>query len=250
MPYQVIMILTLTYLAMMAILLKVASTPDLFRHYTLCKGITSTIFVVIACCCCLQLPEYYPYPVWPLIVALLLAAGGDVAIGLANNRHGAAGASRSKSGMMGVGFFMGAHVFYLVWLSAFVPGIHYSIFILPVITFFVMYYVTHSPHFHFTCVTRIVAIVYYIIISLMFSMGIYTAVTIGDPFIRYFASSPFLSLLPHPVLLAIGVSCFLFSDALMLFLYFYTRRCPNWVRPVNLFTYYIAQLLLALSILL
>ena len=37
----------------------------------------------------------------------------------------------------------------------------------------------------------------------------------------------------------------------MLPLYFYTRRkCPHWVRFVNLTTYYIGQLLLALSLVL
>ena len=253
MPNQVITLLVLTYLAMLALLLKVASTPALFRYYTLCKGITSTSFVVIACCCSSRLPGFPgggPYPVWPLIVALLLAAGGDIAIGLANNRHGAANASHSKSGMIGVGFFMVAHIFYLLWFSFFIPGVHPAMFILPVIALFVMRYITHSPHFHFSCVTRIAATVYYIVVSLMFSVGIYAAVSIGNPARRLLYSS-FRAFFPNSVLLATGVTCFLFSDALMLLLYFYTRRrCPAWVRPVNLFTYYLAQLLLALSILL
>ena len=76
----------------------------------------------------------------------------------------------------------------------------------------------------------------------MFSVGLNVAVTC----VRW---SPLLSI-RCPIkgwALGAGVTLFLISDLLMLPLYFYTRRkCPRWVRFVNLVTYYTAQLLLAL----
>ena len=224
-----LLILSGFYIIWLAALLTVAYTPRLFHNYTLFKAINSILFVVISVaawrCSFLGMNIYLP-----LLIAFCLAAFGDIAIGVANNRHGAAGASHSISGMAGVGFFSIAHVFYL----------------LPIIAMLAMLRITRHPSFHFSRHTRPAGVFYYMVVTLMFSVGLNVAVTCVT-------WSPLLSI-RCPLngwALGAGVTLFLISDLLMLPLYFYTRRkCPRWVRFVNLSTYYFGQLLLALSLVL
>lgn len=235
-------ILTGFYLIWLASLLKVAYTPRLFGNYTLFKAVNSILFVAISVIAWrhsrISLFQY-----WALLAAFCLAAFGDIAIGIANNRYGQGGASHSASGMAGVGFFSIAHIFYLLFFTQFCPMQWYH-FILPLLAMLAMLRITQHPSFHFSRHTKPAAVFYYMVVTLMFSVGINCAVT----FITWL---PFVSVY-RPVngwALGIGVTLFLFSDLLMLPLYFYTRRkCPHWVRFVNLTTYYIGQLLLALCL--
>ena len=232
--------LTVLYVIWLAALLLVAYTPHWFKHYTLFKVVNSILFVVIAVAAS-QPPAAPENSIWPRLLAFSFAAFGDVAIGVANNRHGSANASRSASGLAGVAFFCVAHLFYLLWFAAFVPLRWYH-FILPLLALLAMLRVTRHPSFHFSRHTRPASIFYYMVVTLMFSVGLNVAVTC----VRW---SPLLSI-RCPLngwALGAGVTLFLISDLLMLPLYFYTRRkCPHWVRFVNLVTYYTAQLLLAL----
>ena len=99
-----LLILSGFYIIWLAALLTVAYTPRLFHNYTLFKAINSILFVVISVLVWRH-SGMNMFTYWPLLAAFCLAAFGDIAIGVANNRHGAAGASHSISGMAGVGFF-------------------------------------------------------------------------------------------------------------------------------------------------
>ena len=239
-----LLILSGFYIIWLAALLTVAYTPRLFHNYTLFKAINSILFVVISVLAWRH-SGMNMFTYWPLLAAFCLAAFGDIAIGVANNRHGATGASHSISGMAGVGFFSIAHVFYLLFFTQFCPMRWYH-FILPIIAMLAMLRITQHPSFHFSRHTRPAGIFYYMVVTLMFSVGLNVAVTCVT-------WSPLLSI-RCPLngwALGAGVTLFLVSDLLMLPLYFYTRRkCPRWVRFVNLTTYYIGQLLLALSLVL
>ena len=237
-----ILILTGFYVLWLASLLKVAYTPSLFQNYTLFKAINSILFVIISVISWRH-STIGILTFWPLLTAFCMAAFGDVAIGVANNRHGPDGATRSVSGMAGVGFFCVAHIFYLLFFTQFCPMRPYH-FILPIIALLVMLYVTRHPSFHFSRRTLPAAVFYYMVVTLMFSVGLNASITC-------ITWSPFLSVhVPFNGWLAgIGVALFLISDSLMLPLYFYSRRkCPRWVRFANLTTYYIGQLLLAISL--
>ena len=98
-----LLILSGFYIIWLAALLTVAYTPRLFHNYTLFKAINSILFVVISVLAWRH-SGMNMFTYWPLLAAFCLAAFGDIAIGVANNRHGAAGASHSISGMAGVGF--------------------------------------------------------------------------------------------------------------------------------------------------
>lgn len=115
-----LLILSGFYIIWLAALLTVAYTPRLFHNYTLFKAINSILFVVISVLAWRH-SGMNMFTYWPLLAAFCLAAFGDIAIGVANNRHGAAGASHSISGMAGVGFFSIAHVFYLLFFTQFCP---------------------------------------------------------------------------------------------------------------------------------
>ena len=232
------------YVLWLICLLTVAYTPRLFQNYTLFKAVNSILFVAISVAAwrhsTIEMNAYLP-----LLIAFCLAAFGDIAIGVANNRHGATGASHSVSGMAGVGFFCIAHVFYLLFFTQFCPMQWYH-FILPIIALLVMLHITQHPSFHFSRRTRPAAVFYYMVVTLMFSVGLGAS-------IKCITWSPFLSIhVPfNGWASGIGVTLFLISDLLMIPLYFYTRRkCPRWVRFANLTTYYIGQLLLALSLVL
>ena len=125
-----LLILSGFYIIWLAALLTVAYTPRLFHNYTLFKAINSILFVVISVLAWRH-SGMNMFTYWPLLAAFCLAAFGDIAIGVANNRHGAAGASHSISGMAGVGFFSIAHVFYLLFFTQFC-----AVFYHPVPVFF------------------------------------------------------------------------------------------------------------------
>ena len=131
-----LLILSGFYIIWLAALLTVAYTPRLFHNYTLFKAINSILFVVISVLVWRH-SGMNMFTYWPLLAAFCLAAFGDIAIGVANNRHGAAGASHSISGMAGVGFFSIAHIFYLLFFTQFCPMEWYH-FILPIIAMLAM----------------------------------------------------------------------------------------------------------------
>ena len=170
-----LLILSGFYIIWLAALLTVAYTPRLFHNYTLFKAINSILFVVISVLAWRH-SGMNMFTYWPLLAAFCLAAFGDIAIGVANNRHGAAGASHSISGMAGVGFFSIAHVFYLLFFTQFCPMEWYH-FILPIIAMLAMLRITRHPSFHFSRHTRPAGIFYYMVVTLMFSVGLNVAVT-------------------------------------------------------------------------
>ena len=222
-----LLILSGFYIIWLAALLTVAYTPRLFHNYTLFKAINSILFVVISVLAWRH-SGMNMFTYWPLLAAFCLAAFGDIAIGVANNRHGAAGASHSISGMAGVGFFSIAHVFYLLFFTQFCPMEWYH-FILPIIAMLAMLRITRHPSFHFSRHTRPAGIFYYMVVTLMFSVGLNVAVTCVT-------WSPLLSI-RCPLngwALGAGVTLFLVSDLLMLPLYFYTRRkCPRCASSIS-----------------
>ncbi len=212
-----LLILSGFYIIWLAALLTVAYTPRLFHNYTLFKAINSILFVVISVLAWRH-SGMNMFTYWPLLAAFCLAAFGDIAIGVANNRYGPSGASHSVSGMAGVGFFSIAHVFYLLFFTQFCPMRWYH-FILPIIAMLAMLRITRHPSFHFSRHTRPAGIFYYMVVTLMFSVGLNVAVTCVT-------WSPLLSI-RCPLngwALGAGVTLFLVSDLLMLPLYFYTRR--------------------------
>ena len=170
-----LLILSGFYIIWLAALLTVAYTPRLFHNYTLFKAINSILFVVISVLAWRH-SGMNMFTYWPLLAAFCLAAFGDIAIGVANNRHGAAGASHSISGMAGVGFFSIAHIFYLLFFTQFCPMEWYH-FILPIIAMLAMLRITRHPSFHFSRHTRPAGIFYYMVVTLMFSVGLNVAVT-------------------------------------------------------------------------
>ena len=111
-----LLILSGFYIIWLAALLTVAYTPRLLHNYTLFKAINSILFVVISVLVWRH-SGMNMFTYWPLLAAFCLAAFGDIAIGVANNRYGPSGASHSVSGMAGVGFFSIAHVFYLLFFT-------------------------------------------------------------------------------------------------------------------------------------
>lgn len=227
----VILCLIALYFILLCVLIAVAYSPRLFRHYTLCKGLLSTLFVVIAVICSLRsgTPMF-----WPVTFAFLSAAAGDVLIGVANNRYGDR-ASHSLAGLIGVGCFSIAHIFYIVWFYAEVPFLWYQQLILPVIVALAMLKLTKSSSFDFGS-RRPAGVFYYAIMAMMFSAGLNLA-------LQGFG----ISSLKLPMI-GIGVTLFMISDLLMLFLYFYTGPRAKSLRFWNLSTYYIGQLLIALAI--
>ena len=170
-----ILILTGFYVLWLASLLKVAYTPSLFQNYTLFKAINSILFVIISVISWRH-STIGILTFWPLLTAFCMAAFGDIAIGVANNRHGPDGATRSVSGMAGVGFFCVAHIFYLLFFTQFCPMRPYH-FILPIIALLVMLYVTRHPSFHFSRRTRPAAVFYYMVVTLMFTVGLNASIT-------------------------------------------------------------------------
>ena len=225
-----LLILSGFYIIWLAALLTVAYTPRLFHNYTLFKAINSILFVVISVLVWRH-SGMNMFTYWPLLAAFCLAAFGDIAIGVANNRYGPSGASHSVSGMAGVGFFSIAHVFYLLFFTQFCPMRWYH-FILPLIAMLAMLRITRHPSFHFSRHTRPAGIFYYMVVTLMFSVGLNVAVTCVT-------WSPLLNI-RCPLngwALGAGVTLFLVSDLLMLPLYFYTRRQSHyllyWTAPAG-----------------
>lgn len=227
----VILCLIALYMILLGVLLFVAYTPRLFRHYTLCKGVLSSLFVILAVVCSILSKETL---LWPITFAFLLAAAGDILIGVANNRYGDK-ASHSLAGLIGVGFFSIAHIFYIIWFYSEAPFLWHRQLILPVFVALAMIKLTKSPRFDFGS-RRFAGVFYYTIMATMFSAGANLA------FNGLGSSS--LNLL----MVGCGVTLFMISDVLMLFLYFYTGARAKSLRFWNLTTYYIGQLLIALSI--
>ena len=82
-----LLILSGFYIIWLAALLTVAYTPRLFHNYTLFKAINSILFVVISVLAWRH-SGMNMFTYWPLLAAFCLAAFGDIAIGVANNRYG------------------------------------------------------------------------------------------------------------------------------------------------------------------
>lgn len=225
----------IVYFILLIVLIAVAYTPRLFCHYTLAKGILSCGFVVLSLLTH-HLTKANGLPYWPMLTSFLLAAAGDILIGVANNRFGE-GASHSSVGLVGVICFGTAHFFYLLWFLGFIE-FHWYYLALPTISALILLKVTALPCFYFgkRCAA---AIPYYSMVTLMFSVaiGVSCAVLNGA------------AIALNPYCLASGVALFLISDILILFLYFYQKSKSRSLRFWNLTTYYIGQLLIALCVL-
>lgn len=207
----------LCYFTSLSCLIGISYSPLKQKYYGISKAMTSLLFVVIAF---LTMKKQVN---WSWMLAFLFCFMGDVILGLDEKKE------QSFCFIGGLSAFVIGHVLFVYTFHQSVPlqGINTIFpFVMSCFVFFLM----RLPQFRVQG-KRVAIVVYAFIISLLLVKGVE----------MYVLNRSYLKIM-------IGTFCFLLSDLILLFLYFY-RPQYKILKFLNLITYYTAVFLLAISIL-
>lgn len=203
----------------LAALLAAAYHKPWMKYYPWAKGAASLGFLLVALCRA-DGSGYF----WGLLACLALCAAGDVLLGLANVRAG----FFSRFFLAGAACFTLAHAgFCLVFGLA--AGWHAAEFVLPLALVGAAALAARDKHRFRLKRMAVPALLYSFFVGLMCAQSAVYALRTGV------------------WLAAAGGVLFLLSDCVLLFLYFYYKKRAAF-RALNLITYYLGMLCLALTI--
>lgn len=203
-------------------LLYVSYSHKYFKYYTVLKAFAGLGFVSLGVFC----------SEWDVFSCLMLCAFaacllGDVFLGLANNKQKYFG----KLFICGLCSFALAHIIFSGAFSLIAPLSLFD-FGICAISFGVTFIIANKKSFRFAKM-KIPALCYSVFVGLACARGL---------------NAGFMLFNYKGLLMALGAVFFLISDCLILFLYFPVKKPRKIVRVLNLLTYYIAMLFLALSL--
>lgn len=193
------------------------------------KTLTSLLFVSIAVSGYIESNNNFTYFIF-IFIGLVFSLLGDIFLIFEKGKD----SSMSKSFVYGLLSFSIAHVFFsiaFIYLSYFSV---YSIIFTLLLSVIALFSLKSIKAFDFKGAFRYVAF-YSIVISFMFiqSLTLYCYNSSTNPYILW---------------VTIGALLFVLSDLILSFDYFH-KNCPKFMAVLNLLVYYMAQLLLALSVL-
>ena len=193
------------------------------------KTITSILFVTIAISGYLEKSSNFTYFIF-ILLGLLFSLFGDIFLIFKNEDKN----HLSKYFIYGILNFSLAHVFFsigFIYLSRFS---FYTILFSFLLAFVVLFILKCIKELDFKDSFYYVAF-YSVVISFMFiqSLNLYFSINFYNPYVLW---------------ITIGALLFVLSDLILSFDYFY-KDCPKFMAVLNLLIYYIAQLLIALSVL-
>lgn len=192
------------------------------------KTITSILFVIIAISGYLEKSSNFIYFIF-ILLGLLFSLFGDVFLIFKNEDKNCI----SKYFIYGLLSFSLAHVFFsigFIYLSHFS---FYTIIFSFLLAFVVLFILNSIKELDFKDYFYYVAF-YSVVISFMFIQAL-----------NLYFSSNFYN--PYILWITIGSLLFVLSDLILSFDYFH-KDCPKFMAVLNLLIYYIAQLLIALSV--
>ncbi|MEG2659839.1 MAG: lysoplasmalogenase [Oscillospiraceae bacterium] len=214
------------YLCLFAFLIYIAYSKRHFKYYTAAKTAASVGFILLSAIAFYVGGGNNPSYFYGLLPCLALCLFGDVYLGLANNK----GKLFSKYFLRGVISFMLAHIGFCIVFSFLSPFHAYDL-VLPICLLFFTWLCSRSNHFKLHRM-KLPVMAYSLFVGLMCARGFSAAFAIASP--------------EKSMLLCIGSVLFLLSDGVILLLYFYLRP-RKMLRFLNLATYYIGLLCIALS---
>ena len=223
--------LVFLFLCLLALLLWVAYHKKLLHFYPTVKTATSVGFLVVAAAAFVAGGQKSPLYCWGLVPCLVLCLVGDLMLGLATVH----GKFFSKFFLSGVGAFLTAHIGFCVVFTLVRPAPYRFSpweYVLPACLVGAAYLLMRSWRFQMKRMKKPV-LLYSAFVGLMCAKGVHLAML--------------LQWSTQGMLIALGSILFLLSDCVILFLYFYYKP-RSFFRALNLSTYYIGVLLLALSV--
>lgn len=195
--------------------------------YALAKGVLSSLFVAVSLLAYYSGGKKSPDAYEMLLIALALCAVGDVMLGIANRTK----TVRARPFVAGTLSFLCAHVCFCALFLRLSPFRIFDL-ALPAVLVFALWRLERRGSIRLKKM-RPLGYLYTALVGLMTSKAISVGVAAG-------LSSPL------GALTVAGGVLFLFSDYVLMFLYFGVVR-RRWLRTANLTTYYIGIFLLALS---
>ncbi len=237
------LLLFIVYTISFTFLMLTRSRPKFKKYYVLAKTFNSVTFIAVSIIC-----AYYGENIGTLVYflpALLLCLIGDVVLGfysVANEKDikgnelppGESSTNVSKKTtffIMGLVSFAFGHVCFIYVFSR-MQRLTWVELIFPVLSIFITIGLTRLDGMNTGKLTIIIA-VYSFMVAMLFSKGLH--LVLAQFTVSY-------------LLISIGSTLFLISDAFILFLYFYKKKHES-VHVINLATYYYGMFFIALSLL-
>lgn len=227
--FILLFVLCAVFLSCLNWLVQTAYKKEKKEMHVQAKASTSALFLIIALVAFFTTGMRQGAVFAMLFVCMVFCLGGDVFLSLANVHS----KLFSRFFLLGVGSFMAGHFLFCVLFYAMVPFNLIDV-VLPAISLAVVFCCGQSTRFRLKRMHMLVpALVYTVFVALMVTKGMQAGMAYGIATAR-------------GALLAAGCVLFFISDALILFVYFYTKN-RSWTRAANLILYYIGMLCLALS---
>lgn len=237
------LLLFVLYTIPFTFLMKARNCLKYRKYYVLAKTINSIAFIAVSIFC-----AYYGANIETLVYllpALLLCFIGDVVLGFYNvaNERNVRGSKLSqvvtstnvtaKSSLFIIGLlsFAFGHGCFIYAFSK-VQKFTWIDFLFPILAIFITIGLTRLDGMY-TGKLTILILAYSFMVAMLFSKGMH--LVLGQLNAQY-------------LLLSIGATLFLISDAFILFLYFYKKKYEA-VHVINLATYYYGMFFIALSLL-
>lgn len=217
------LVLLILYAVLFLILMGTVYLEPLKRYHTLAKTANSLGYVAVAIYGYVQSGDSNLF--FSMLPAFVLCLLGDFFLSL------------PSADDYGVGFIAGlvsfalGHVMFLVAFIKMTP-IVWPELIFPALMVIIVYIITRGPGFEMGSMT-IPVLIYALLASWTFSRTVVIMLEFG--------------LTGRTLCLLAGAFLFMFSDIVILFIYFYNKEY-KWSSFLNLFTYYLGLFLLAASI--
>lgn len=204
------------------VLMFICLNPRYDSYYLVVKTCTSLGFLLIAAVGAII---YHRLPLFMhLLPAYCCCFTGDILLGINHYKKS------KKMFLSGLISFLFGHIFFIYGLSQHVPLIMFD-FIMPIMSLVVTYFLLKIKGMQVGSLKPAIY-VYSFFVTILFSKGL--NVYLQDPSVYFF-------------MFMTGAFFFMFSDSVILFLYFYEKK-HKFVKVLNLSTYYFAMFLLAYSI--
>lgn len=193
------------------------------KYRNVFKIITSMFFIAI--CIASYLTNHTNFTYFTLIlIGLVFSLIGDILLEFNDNR---------KMFLLGVGSFALTHIFYSCAFIYLVPPVFEYSIVAFILASSAIYMFILIKGFDFKNNFNYISLYIFVI---MFMVS------------KAFSLYPIISLCPIGIPLVItGAVLFMVSDLLLCFYMFYTK-CPKWLGSISLFIYYVAQVMIALSV--
>lgn len=217
--------LILLYVLMFALMYSSHGSPRFQKQFPWLKLATSLCFVAIASYSAFLGSSRELY--FRMLPAFLLAALGDLLLGLARNKQD----FRGREFLAGACAFSAAHVIFFLSLCTLVPAMPWD-FLIPLALMAAVFLLSKRKRMH---------------LGRMKFPGIFYAFFVGLLFSKALMVNVFAEVSAQNILLLIGSGLFLASDLDLLFLNFHEAP-PKPLLFVNLSTYYAGMALLGLSL--